>query len=142
MSRLPVAGVAAAGALGALARYWLGEWLTALVPADFPLATLIINLSGSALLGFVAGYGVERGRLPEAWRVPLAVGFVGSFTTFSTWAVDTVALLAAGRRSLAVANVGLSLALGFAAVWAGCAAGTRCSADSTRETTGTGPQTD
>ncbi|MEW8978394.1 MAG: fluoride efflux transporter CrcB [Symbiobacterium sp.] len=119
MNRGPVIGVAAGGALGALARHGLGQWLTALLPSAFPVATLVINLLGSALLGFVVGYGIERGRLPEAWRVPLTTGFIGAFTTFSTWSVDTVLLLEAGRWLPAAANVAFSLALGLVAVWAG-----------------------
>jgi len=125
MSRSTLAAVAAAGALGALARHLLGGWLTALLPGPFPAATLIINLLGTLLLGFVTGYGIERGRLPEAWRVPVSVGFLGSFTTFSTWAVDTVLLFEAGHRTPAVANVALSLALGPVAAWAGRTAGVR-----------------
>lgn len=113
------AAVALAGALGALARHGLGYWLTARLPADFPLSTLLINLIGSILLGFLTGFGIERGRLPEAWRVPLTVGFIGSFTTFSTWSVDTVLLLDAGHGVLAVLNVALSLCLGLSAVWVG-----------------------
>ncbi|WP_043713161.1 fluoride efflux transporter CrcB [Symbiobacterium thermophilum] len=119
MNRLAVAGVAAGGALGAWARHGLGSWLTALLPSTFPLPTLMINVLGALLLGFVAGYGIERGRLPEAWRLPVTVGFIGSFTTFSTWSVDTVLLLDAGRWPLALANVGISLAVGLAAVWVG-----------------------
>lgn len=119
MSRLSVVGVAAAGALGALARYVLGNWLATRLPSAFPLPTLIINLLGSMLLGFVVGYGIERGRLPEQWRLPVTAGFVGSFTTFSTWSVETVVLLEAGRWGLAAVNVGLSPALGLSAVWAG-----------------------
>ncbi|MBP2017318.1 CrcB protein [Symbiobacterium terraclitae] len=119
MSRLSVVGVAAAGAQGALARYVLGNWLATRLPSAFPLPTLIINLLGSMLLGFVVGYGIERGRLPEQWRLPVTAGFVGSFTTFSTWSVETVVLLEAGRWGFAAVNVGLSLALGLSAVWAG-----------------------
>lgn len=111
--------VGLAGAVGALSRHLLGLWLSALVPADFPLATLLINLTGSMLLGFVAGFGVERGHLPEPWRLPITVGLIGSYTTFSTWSVDTVLLLEAGRWLAATLNVGASLVLGLAAVWAG-----------------------
>lgn len=119
MSRLPVARVAAAGAMGALARLGLGNWLAGLVPWVFPLPTLVINLLGSMLLGFVAGYGLERGRMPEHWRLPVTAGFIGSFTTFSTWSVETVVLLESGHWDLAAANAGLSLAMGLSAVWAG-----------------------
>lgn len=111
--------VALAGVVGALSRYVLGLGIAALWPTDFPLGTLLINLTGSLLLGFVTGYGVERGRLPEAWRLPITVGLIGSYTTFSTWTVETVLLLNAGRWDLALLNVSASLVLGLAAVWAG-----------------------
>lgn len=113
------AAVALAGALGALARYAMGNWLTAHLPTDFPLATLLINLAGSLLLGFVTGFGVEQGHLPEAWRVPVTAGFIGAFTTFSTWTVDTILLLDAGRLGLAGFNAAVSLVLGLGAVAAG-----------------------
>lgn len=111
--------VGLAGAVGALTRYCLNLWITGLIPGDFPLGTLLINLSGSLLLGFVVGFGIERGRLPEPWRLPITVGLIGSYTTFSTWSVDTVLLLEGGRWELALGNVLLSLGLGLAAVWSG-----------------------
>lgn len=111
--------VALAGAVGALTRHLLGLWITALLPTEFPLATLLINLTGSMLLGFVAGFGIERGHLPEPWRLPVTVGLIGSYTTFSTWSVETVLLLDAGRWGLALLNVAASLALGLTAVWVG-----------------------
>ncbi|MFZ5826387.1 MAG: fluoride efflux transporter CrcB [Bacillota bacterium] len=111
--------VALAGAVGALSRHLLGLWIIALLPSPFPLHTLLINLTGSLLLGFVAGFGIERGHLPEPWRLPVTVGLIGSYTTFSTWSVETVLLLETGRWGLALLNVAASLALGLAAVWLG-----------------------
>ncbi|MFZ5816875.1 MAG: fluoride efflux transporter CrcB [Bacillota bacterium] len=108
-----------AGAAGALSRHLLGMAMAAWLPSDFPLGTLLVNLTGSLLLGFAGGYGIERGHLPEAWRLPVTAGFLGSYTTFSTWSVETVLLLEAGRRGLAFLNVTASLVLGLAAVWAG-----------------------
>lgn len=111
--------VGLAGAVGALSRHLLGLWLSALLPTQFPLGTLLINLTGSLLLGFVTGFGVERGQLPEPWRQPVTVGLIGSYTTFSTWSVDTVLLLDAGHWALALLNVAASLVLGLGAVWMG-----------------------
>ncbi|HEY3366258.1 MAG TPA: fluoride efflux transporter CrcB [Symbiobacteriaceae bacterium] len=108
-----------AGAAGALARYGLGLWVGGRLPLPFPLGTLLINVTGSFLLGLVAGLGSDRGLIPPAWRAPIAVGFIGAYTTFSTWTVETVRLFEAGRLDLALGNVVLSLALGLPAVWLG-----------------------
>lgn len=113
--------VALAGAVGSLTRHLLGLWIIALIPSAFPLHTLLINLTGSLLLGFVAGFGIERGHLPEPWRLPVTVGLIGSYTTFSTWSVETVLLLEGGRWGLALLNVAASLVLGLTAVWLGYA---------------------
>lgn len=111
--------IGVAGAAGALLRHMVAAGLASRWASDFPLGTLLVNVSGSFLLGFIVGMGLERGRLPKTWRVPVTVGFIGSYTTFSTWSVDTVLLMEAGRWWLAVLNVTLSLTLGFAATWAG-----------------------
>ncbi len=108
-----------AGALGALSRYSLGIWIAALMPVEFPIGTLVANLTGAFLLGVVATYGIERGRMPAAWHLPVTVGFLGSYTTFSTWTVETVLLMEAGEWAWAGLNVVGSLSLGLLAVWLG-----------------------
>lgn len=108
--------VGLAGAAGALTRYWVGVVVGGLVTGRFPWAILLINITGSFLLGFLTGFGVERGLIPTAWRAPLSVGFVGAYTTFSTWTLDTVNLLESGHWALATANVAVSVVLGMAAV--------------------------
>lgn len=113
------------GAAGALTRYLLGLWLSPLLPAGFPLTTLLINVTGSLLLGFLTAWGIERARLPEPWRQPITVGFIGSYTTFSTWTVDTVALLEAGHSIAAFTNVAVSLLLGLLAAALGYRLGQR-----------------
>lgn len=111
--------VGLAGAAGALSRYLLGLLATAAWPSPMPWGTLLINLTGSFLLGALTGLGVHRGKIPVAWRAPLTTGFVGAYTTFSTWAVDTVHLAEAGHLAYAGANVLLSLALGVPLAWLG-----------------------
>jgi CrcB protein len=76
-----------------------------------PVGTLAVNLSGSFLLGLMAGAAVEGDA-----RLILGAGLLGAYTTFSTWMVETQRIEEAGRRQIAVANVVLSIALGLAAV--------------------------
>lgn len=111
-----------AGAAGALSRYGLGLWMGRWLPAAFPWGTLVINLTGSFLLGLVAGLGNDRGLIPTPWRAPIAIGFIGAYTTFSTWTVDTVRLFETGQVVPATANVVASLALGLPAAWLGLVA--------------------
>lgn len=103
------------GCLGALARYWLGQYIGARVSGAFPLGTFVINVSGSLLLGFLATAAVFSPVIRQA----LGVGFLGAYTTFSTWSVETLRLLEDGRYQLAAANVFGSAAAGLAGAWAG-----------------------
>lgn len=101
--------VAFAGALGALARYGIGMT----VPGTwFPWATLIVNLMGSALLGLLLGAGT---RLDPNVATVLGVGFLGAFTTFSTFSAETLMLLREGRGAAALAYVAASLTLALGA---------------------------
>jgi CrcB protein len=113
--------VGAGGFLGASARYWLGAWVQARWGTAFPWATLAINVSGSFLLGLVMAALLERPGAPRApeLRLLLAVGFLGAYTTFSTFSYETLALLAAARWARALANALGSLLAGLAAVWLG-----------------------
>lgn len=111
-------GIGIAGALGALTRYELGVLIAHAVPTSFPLGVLAINLTGCFLLGLLTALA-ERRLISHAWRLVVGVGFVGAYTTFSTWSVDTVKLYSGGHVWLAAANVAVSLALGLPAAWAG-----------------------
>jgi len=112
------------GAAGALSRYGVGLLLAG-AGETFPWTTLGINLTGSFVLGLLFSIAMERNLLPVAWRAPLMVGFVGSYTTFSTWAVDTDLFLQRGDFVSATLNVVLSVSVGLPSVWAGLAAGRR-----------------
>lgn len=107
------AGIAVLGGAGAVARVLLAAAVDRRERSAFPAGILAVNLAGAAALGLLAG-AVADG---EARRL-VAAGLLGSFTTFSTWMLDTHRL-AAGRRGLAAVNVAGSLALGLVAVWAG-----------------------
>lgn len=99
------------GGLAAGARFLLDAGLSARWPSRFPLGILAVNLLGSLALGIVAGAGLDG----EALAI-VAGGAIGSFTTFSTWILDSHRLERAGHLDLALLNVGVSLLAGFAAV--------------------------
>lgn len=110
--------VALAGALGAVSRYAVG---TALAGRAFPWATLTVNVVGSLVLGVVLATAADR--WDPAITTAVAVGFLGAFTTFSTFSVETVALVRDGRAGTALLYVAASLVLGFGAAAVGYTAG-------------------
>ena len=85
--------IALGAALGANARYLIGVWAGSRFGAAFPYGTLMVNVSGSLLLGFVLALATERLSLSPETRLMLTVGFLGSFTTFSSYAVESLNLL-------------------------------------------------
>ena len=106
--------IAVAGAAGALARYGIGN---AVGVRTFPWATLAINVVGSFLLGLLLQ--AATGRLDDDLRVALAVGFLGAFTTFSTFGYETVAMLRDGRAAAAALYVVASVVVGVGAAAVG-----------------------
>lgn len=116
-----VAGVALGAALGATARFAAFEALPS-GPLAFPTATFGVNVAGSFLLGVLMG-ALPRWRASPQVRSVVASGVIGTFTTFSTFMVDTVLLLRGNRWDLAALYVGASLAGGLAAAWLGVRAG-------------------
>jgi CrcB protein len=113
-----LSAVAIASALGGLARYMLGGWL-ARGGTSFPWETFLINVSGSLALGFLFTLLVEIVVAPGWLRAALLVGFLGSYTTFSTFALESFRLLEDGAYAPALLNLLGSLAAGLAAVYAG-----------------------
>lgn len=120
--------VAFGGALGAIARYWFSSLIGERVPTRFPLGTLIINVTGSFIIGFFLTFVTERINIHPNWRLGVAVGFVGAYTTFSTFEYETFRLLETGSGIGGFMNVIVSLMLGFLAVWGGIALGREISA--------------
>jgi len=118
-----VAAVAVAGAFGAVARYVLGGWIGNRFGGSFPLETLVINVSGSLVLGFVFVLLTERFLPHPVLRTALTVGFLGAYTTFSTFSLETLRLIEDGAVGLAAANVGASVAAGLVAVYLGVVVG-------------------
>lgn len=109
---MTVAGVAIAGALGALARYGIGLAFGPRQASSFPVATLLINVSGSFVLGFLVELFTVRYDRSAALRTSLTVGFLGAYTTFSTFSLETVRLLQFGAASMAAVYVASSVAFG------------------------------
>lgn len=110
--------VAAGGVFGALARYGVGVWFAG--ATSFPWATLLVNFSGSLLLGFLLRSFPVWGTPPDA-RALLTIGFCGSFTTFSTFAFETVGLAQSGSYGLAAGYAIGSLVAGVVGVLLGMA---------------------
>jgi fluoride exporter len=105
-----IAGIAIAGALGALARYWVDAAVVRAVPRGLPTATLAINISGSFILGVLTGLALYHG-FASTPRIILGTGFCGGYTTFSTFAYEIVFLAQERRTRAATVNLVLSLLL-------------------------------
>jgi fluoride exporter len=105
--------LALAGALGALSRYGLSGLSQRILGTGFPYGTLIINVLGSLLIGYIMQLGLNSDIIPRSLRVIITIGFLGAFTTFSTFSYETVKFLEEGSWFLSiiniVANVGLSI---------------------------------
>jgi fluoride exporter len=111
-------GVGVLGGCGALARFGLTLLVADRLHPHLPLGTMAVNVSGAFLLGLLAGAAVEGDA-----RLLLGAGAIGSYTTFSTWMLETQRIDEAGRRRIAVLNVALSVVLGLAAAFLGRALG-------------------
>ena len=113
--------IAVGSAIGGMSRYVIGGLVQRLLDTTFPAGTLLINVTGSFLLGAILRYGVETTTLTPELRAFLTVGFCGGYTTFSTFSYEAVALLEDGEWGRAGAYIGLSLLLSLAAVFLGFA---------------------
>jgi fluoride exporter len=111
------------GVLGANARYLLGNWVAARYGTSFPYGTMLINVSGSFIIGFFLVLTTERFVVHPNWRLFFAVGFLGAYTTFSTFSFETATLIQDGSWWLGLANIFWSVVLGLVAVLAGMALG-------------------
>jgi CrcB protein len=116
---MPYLAVAVGGALGAMARYWMYNAWQKLAEHSFPYITLLLNVFGSLLIGVVFVLLVERGALSLEWRNVISVGFLGGFTTFSTFSLDALSLLEQGEIALALLYVLASVLVCILAAWLG-----------------------
>lgn len=120
------AAIAAGGVLGTLARFGVSVWLPSNAGA-IPRSTLLVNVLGSALLGFALHHAMFEGEQGAALRAAIAVGFCGAFTTMSTFALEVVRLGQSRQWGVAAAYVALTIAGSVAAVLAGMLAARRLS---------------
>ena len=117
MLRVVLIGVA--GLLGTLARYSLSGIVARRIGETFPMGTLVVNVIGCFLAGLLFYLLQERFLVNEVVRTALMIGFLGGFTTFSSYGLQTFALLRDGELALALTNVLVSNVLGLITVWAG-----------------------
>jgi len=111
------------GGLGAIARYMLSTSINEKLASNFPYGTLIVNVIGSFLMGFLAMWLVEKLGLNPLLRLAIFVGFLGAFTTFSTFSMETLHLFEEGLAGRALLNMLVNVVLSVLAVWLGVLAG-------------------
>ncbi len=111
--------IAIGGALGSIARFWIGSTIGGRVGFKFPYGTMVVNMTACLVIGLSLTYLGKRADLSPAWRFLIPVGFIGAYSTFSTYEWETLSTLRSGAFFLAALYAGGSLILGLIAVWAG-----------------------
>ena len=111
--------VGTGGFLGSVSRFMASRFMQNTFPSAFPLGTFFVNISGCFLIGFIYGISERSSLLTSGWKMFLAVGFCGGFTTFSTFANENLALLRDGAYFYFFLYTGLSVFLGIAATFSG-----------------------
>tara|TARA_R110002049_G_scaffold159930_2_gene324969 strand:- start:1963 stop:2337 length:375 start_codon:yes stop_codon:yes gene_type:complete len=120
---LQLIAIAGGGALGAILRFGMSSYIYRLLGRDFPYGTLAVNMVGSLIMGILFILFVERGLVSAEWRSAIIIGFLGAFTTFSTFSMETLMLVESGELSRAALNVVLSVTLCLFATWLGLVMG-------------------
>ena len=115
--------IACGGAIGALSRFGLQQWLAPIYSGRFPLAIFITNSIGSLCIGLIYVVIVERGMLPEVWRAFLMVGLLGAFTTFSAFSLDSLRLIEQGEGLIALSNIFANVVVGLISAFIGMSIG-------------------
>lgn len=111
--------IAVGGALGAIARFWVGSAVASRLGTKFPYGTFVINMTACVIIGFALTFLAKRTDLNPAWRFLVPIGFVGAYSTFSSYEWETVSALRNGNFSMAGLYAFGSLFLGLVAIWCG-----------------------
>lgn len=120
---IELVAIASGGAVGAVLRFLLSSRVYAWLGRDFPYGTLTVNVLGSFLMGILAMLFLERTASDPVWRALILVGFLGSFTTFSTFSLETLTLFEEGELVRAGMNLLVSVTFCLLAAWVGVLAG-------------------
>lgn len=120
---MPLILIGIGGFAGAISRYLVDGFVTDRTAGAFPWGTLVVNATGSFLLGLLFAMTTERAILPAEIRGPVMIGFIGAYTTFSTYMLESWGLIEGGSYGPAVANLGGSVLVGLLAVAAGLTLG-------------------
>jgi fluoride exporter len=111
------------GCLGSILRFWLGSYIGGKMGARFPYGTLVINITGSFLIGLIFALLTVRTNWGPNWRYLILIGFIGGYTTFSSFEYETLRMIQDGQIGLGLLYVATSVVIGFVAVWGGMIAG-------------------
>ena len=111
--------IALGGALGSMARYWVGSTVASRMGTKFPYGTFVINITACLIIGFTLTLFARRVDINPSWRFLVPVGFIGAYSTFSTYEWETLSTLRSGAFLLGSLYAVSSLILGLAAVWGG-----------------------
>ena len=113
--------IASGGAFGSVLRYWVGSTISSRAGTRFPYGTLVINITACVIIGFTLTYLGKRADLSPAWRFFVPIGFIGAYSTFSTYEWETLSTMRSGAFFLAGIYAFGSLIVGLAATWCGTA---------------------
>lgn len=113
--------IALGGALGSIARYQVALSIQTRIPSAFPWGTFVVNMTGCFIMGAATGVLSEKIGLSQNWRYLVPVGFVGAYTTFSTFELDTYRAITQGTAFVGAAYVLTSVVIGYIALWLGMA---------------------
>jgi fluoride exporter len=115
--------VAIGGGLGSVLRFWVGTYISNRVATRFLAGTFIINMTACFLIGFIITVLAEKSSWSPNWRYLIPIGFVGGYSTFSTFEYETFRVFQEGEFFIAGLNVVLSVVVGFVSVWVGVITG-------------------
>ncbi len=109
------------GGLGSVVRYWMNVLCGRLFGTDFPYGIMLINITGSTVMGLIAGYLAFKGEASQPWRIFIMTGILGGYTTFSAFSLDAAVLYERGEIGLAALYVFASVVLAIGGLFAGLA---------------------